>query len=171
MNEETKAADEREERDLENCDFLPLPQVTLQLVHFPYFQKYSGSSTSFSKLEPLRTVYSYFIPGLFSWKRSWTTFIVHFNHKISNQNTLFSVFRTTRLGPQRSSRPQAKPPTTDHNQGSIKKSSNVRIKGNILNLETAGVTPVLFDLAILNFSSLVETINKYVHWWTLFEHF
>lgn len=92
---------EREERDLENCDFLPLPQVTLQLVHFPYFQKYSGTSTSFSKLEPLRTVYSYFIPGLFSWKRSWTTFIVHFNHKISNQNTLFSVFRTTRLEFQR----------------------------------------------------------------------
>lgn len=66
------------------------------------------------------------------------------------------------------SRPQAKPPTTDHNQGSknrpdLKKSSNVRIKGNILNLETAGVTPVLFDLAILSFSSLVETINKYVH--------
>lgn len=47
----------------------PVPHVTLQSVQRPNCQKYRNFSTSLSR-PSFRTVYSYLIPGLVTWKRS-----------------------------------------------------------------------------------------------------
>lgn len=47
----------------------PVPHVTLHSVQRPNCQKYRNFSTSLSR-PSFRTVYSYLIPGLVTWKRS-----------------------------------------------------------------------------------------------------
>lgn len=48
----------------------PVPHVTLHSVQWPYCQKYTSFPTSLSR-PSFRIVYSYLMPGLVTWNRSW----------------------------------------------------------------------------------------------------